>query len=214
MSIKPIFWLSVDDSILDFVTINKPLIQISEKYPFFALCSGKYSPDIIKKFYHNATVIKSPNNRPIKGMIFYEHIKRKKHYNIIIRLCHDALIMNTKKLFKRVDDGINAGYQVMGNIVTKKRKYDNKWVRGACSAVTGKAARAIKLRATDRMRSFDKCFGRAVVDAGIEFSSHPLFELGYEYTGEYPVWHPPQRITTEGKLLLFKQHLDKIEQCK
>ena len=201
--VRPIFWVGIDDSISDFVKYNKPLQAISERYQLYMVCSGGIS-NKVRKWYHNPIVLECQNSRPMKGRVLFESIKKHGGYDVLIRTCPDALIFNCNMLFDIVRRYMQP-HSVMGNLSRNKGR---TWIRGACSVTSRSVVDAIEMKWNKGEKSFDQPFFRAAMEVGATAIDKKLFEIGDEYTGTVPVWHPRQLKRLH---LRFKRFYDQVK---
>lgn len=197
-----IFWTFVDEVIEDFVRENKSFQKIAEKYDCYFICTTESDADLVRKYYKKSHFLFEENDLQKKGIKFFDNLPEA---NWMVKLDMDALVMNLKWLRKEIQ-----ATETCRGIV--KEDLRQTYIRGGCNVVVGDVARRITLKADYGVpggkMNFDYILGKAL--EGIEMENRKLFEIGKEYQGKAPVWHPP-KLGLKRRLEIFKSQL---ELCK
>lgn len=191
--IRPIFWSQIDDCIIDCPLNNFPLQKISDTYPVYFVYSGVKCHDMLKKIYPHAIFIPClTNNDNEKAKILFALLKQRQDYDVLIRTCCDAVIVNVQWLLNILQDNLSDKHAIIGNIRPD-------WVRGGCNAISRSVVSCINMP-NDSSLSYDVAFTLSVKKTGAQIIPFELFGIGPENLLKFPVCHPHRYANEEIKI--------------
>ncbi len=195
---KAVYLQPFDDCIKQFTYSNIPLQQISESHVVLFVDTNGDGVGLYQH-YREPKIVHSKRNMASEKL--YEAVKYLKgiNFDVVIRTCPDALIMNNNHLLGIVGQELDLEQvEILGKY--KKRK----WIRGGCQVMTKKLVDAIDLNKVQECfnrghnNSNDKTLMYAIegID-GLRINDQSLFEQGKLYKKTKPVWHPPKESMEE-----------------
>jgi hypothetical protein len=194
---RPVFWVSADAILKEFIVENVALQRIAERYPCYFMCSGEVEgadgPEPMARFlsrYYRARTITCPNHMSLKGKLLFDRLNAGEvAYDFLVRLDLDAIVFDVDRLLETARKHVLGKHAIMGNHFTW---FAESWVRGACNVTSRSVIEALDFAVSDNPTSFDLLYTEAVIQAGATIIPVDCFELEESYTGACPVWHPPK----------------------
>jgi hypothetical protein len=198
--IKPIFFMQLDKCVKLYPMLNFPLQEISNSFPVYFVCSGTKDDDYVDKlrcFYPKAHFIECPeNSNLLKNKIFFDTIKNKEDYDVVVRTCMDSLIVDVELLLKILEKQILGKFSLIGNAVFNNNSIH--YIRGGCHAYTKSFVKHMNSQhiwnQNFNNKEFDIEFTELARKYGVELIPYELFFLGPPIKKECPVCHPEKGI--------------------
>lgn len=185
---KLIFWTLVDDVLIDYFPLNKPLQDLSREYELYMMCSGDKSIQSAKQHY-NINIIRTENDVRLKGKVLFDNLKKRSDYDVLVKIDLDAVILDLPKLVSEIETFVNP-MTIVGN--QRRSASGRMYIRGGCNATHRTVIDRIEMEVPNAPTGFDNPFNIAVLKTGATQINHPLFEICDKPTGNSPVWHPPK----------------------
>ena len=192
-----VFLQNFDPKIAKYTTNNLPLQELSKSYPTIFIASGDGS--CLNKFYHKPIIVSSKANYQLDKLnLAIKFFSNFDNYDIIIRTCIDAVIMDFGMLKKIVEEEVDPlkpilmGNRQCQNAPDNKTNARIKWIRGGCQLWTKPMVHQLKGNTIKYKRNndWDMPLTYEVKKRDVTIINRALFELNDKWTGVAPVWHP------------------------
>ena len=193
---RPIFIQQIDDCVIDYVLNNRKLQKISRCYPIVFAYSGLKHKAEINKLYSNATILEAKENCVFeKAKLTFDYLKKLDDYDVVIRTCPDAVIMDVDWLLTIADEEFLFKYDLMGNCRSAGRS-EKTWLRGGCLFISKNLISKLNLNINNidhdllRKQNHDLFLYNEVLNGKFKVKKFNLFEYSTAYKGLYAAWHP------------------------
>ncbi len=207
---KPVFFQQIDDCVIEFVLNNKKLQEISKRYLVVFVYSGGKHRDKIIDLYDKVVILDSLTNWHVdKFKIFRSWALQRNDFDVIIRTCPDAVIMDVDWLLDIADNEVLGKNLILGNIGERPGM---TWVSGGCNIYSKSILNQLKYSNYDYVISkaggqgFDIWFHKCIKISNINQKQYKLFNSEYIYLNKYPAWHPPKELSKNDKIELHKYY--------
>lgn len=190
--LKPIFFMQLDKCVKLYAMLNLPLQEISNNFPVYFVCSGNKEDNyvkLLKKFYPNANFIECEENSNIlKNQMFFNAIRTREDYDIVIRTCMDSVIVNIELLLEILENKMTEDLVFIGNPVFDGENL--RYIRGGCNSYSKSFVKQAILPTKAKNKHFDINITDAAKASGCNIIQHELFSMGPPINKEYPACHP------------------------